>query len=121
MLMVDEPLYISEEILESMNPNFSDFDLLNCDDDTLRLNALVIRIYAKHHTEINYSLLIDYNVALCCLQYIGKDVTPFHDSTQFRLGNSFIRFLKIPLLYNSQMDFIQRLMTLFHINILYRL
>src|SRR5271169_2394182 len=56
------------------NPNFAGFDVLDGDDDTLRQNTLVIRIYAKTHTATNYSLLIEYDVALCCLQFIGKDV-----------------------------------------------
>jgi len=56
------------------NPNFVCFDLLDGDDDTLRLNTLIIRVYAKPHTSTNYTLLIEHDIALCCLQFIGKDV-----------------------------------------------
>ena len=56
------------------NPNFACFDLLDADDDTLRMNTLIIRIYAKTHISNNYSLLLEHDVALCCLQFIGKDV-----------------------------------------------
>ena len=83
--MIDDPLYISEEVFETMvhgfsaewlikNPNFASFDLLDSDDDTLRQNDLVIRIFAKMHNETNYHLLIEYDIALCCLQFIGRDV-----------------------------------------------
>jgi hypothetical protein len=58
------------------NPNFASFDLLGGDDDTLRLNTLVIRIYAKPHISTNYTLLLEYDISLCCLQFIGRDVQP---------------------------------------------
>jgi hypothetical protein len=58
------------------NPNFACFDLSNGDDDTLRLNSLVIRIYAKTHASANYFLLIEHDILLCCLQFIGTDVCP---------------------------------------------
>jgi hypothetical protein len=58
------------------NPNFAAFDLLDGDDDTLRLNDLIIKVFAKPHREREYSLLIEYDISLCCLQYIGKDVFP---------------------------------------------
>lgn len=57
------------------NANFAGFDLLDGDEDTLRLNSCVVRVYTKSHSSPNYSLLIEYDVALCCFQFIGKDVT----------------------------------------------
>jgi hypothetical protein len=83
-----DPLYISEQLFETMvsaplmsacvdeNANFAGFDLLDGDDDTLRLNSCVVRVYAKSHSSPDYSLLIEYDVALCFLQFIGNDVTP---------------------------------------------
>ena len=84
-LRIDDPLYISEQICETMvrnfllphlwkNPNFTGFDFLGSDDDTLRLNSMILRVYAKPHSTTNYILLMELDVALCCLQFIGKDV-----------------------------------------------
>lgn len=74
------------------NPNFACFDILDSDDDTLRLNTLVIRIYAKPHTSTNYTLLIEHDIALCCLQFIGKDVLFSSSEVNIRLDNSIIPF-----------------------------
>ena len=68
--------YVSYGGVTDENPNFACFDLLDGDDDTLRLNTLIIRVYAKPHTSTNYTLLIEHDIALCCLQFIGKDVVP---------------------------------------------
>ena len=56
------------------NPTFSGFDFLGSDDDTLRLNNMILRIYAKPHSATNYTLLIEHDISLCCLQFIGRDV-----------------------------------------------
>jgi len=101
--------YVSYGGVTDENPNFACFDLLDGDDDTLRLNTLIIRVYAKPHTSTNYTLLIEHDIALCCLQFIGKDVVPSSRSINSRLDIFIIHFLWIRLWFNLQMDIILHL------------
>ncbi|KAF2759183.1 hypothetical protein EJ05DRAFT_475405 [Pseudovirgaria hyperparasitica] len=72
-----DPIYVSEVAGKAMNPTFRYFDLDPCGPAVTRLCALTVKIWAKMDGVAEYVLLIEYDVDLRALQYIGKSLETF--------------------------------------------
>ena len=73
-----EPIYISEIIEKSMNPSFRFFDLNTLGPHIGRSSELKLRLWAKNNKMEEYAMLIDIELSLTSLQFIGKDLENFH-------------------------------------------
>lgn len=71
--MVD-PVYISEVVEKSMNPDFRFFDLNIYGPSVTRCDELTIKWWALPENMDNYMLLIEMQLSLGSLQFIGKTV-----------------------------------------------
>ncbi|KZF26923.1 hypothetical protein L228DRAFT_280064 [Xylona heveae TC161] len=74
----DEPVYISEVIEKAMNPSFRFFDLNSCGPLISRLDDMAIKVWAKNETLDDYNLLVELQVNLQSLQFIGKTLENSH-------------------------------------------
>jgi UV radiation resistance-associated gene protein len=75
---VFEPVYISEIMDKSMNPSFRFFDLNALGPHVGRLSEMRLRLWAKNSKMEEYTMLIDIELSLSSLQFIGKDLENFH-------------------------------------------
>ena len=75
---IDEPIYVSEIIEKAMNASFRFFDLNVYGPAVTRLDELVIRYWAKTEDMDKYVLLIELQLCLRSLQFIGKTVRLNH-------------------------------------------
>ena len=75
---VEEPIYITEVIERSMNPSFAFFDLDSSGPIVSRSDQCIIRVWARPTTTEEYSLLVELDVNLRSLQYIGRSLENFH-------------------------------------------
>ena len=75
---VSEPVYISEVIERSMNPSFAFFDLDNTDPQISRSNQCTIRVWARPSKAENYCLLVELDLNLGSLQFVGRSLESFH-------------------------------------------
>jgi hypothetical protein len=75
---VSEPVYISEIMDKSMNPSFRFFDLNALGPHVGRLSDMRLRLWAKNSKMEEYTMLIDIELSLTSLQFIGKDLENFH-------------------------------------------
>ena len=75
---VFEPVYISEIMDKSMNPSFRFFDLNALGPHVGRLSGMRLRLWAKNSKMEEYTMLIDIELSLSSLQFIGKDLENFH-------------------------------------------
>ncbi|KAI9672439.1 MAG: hypothetical protein M1829_004518 [Trizodia sp. TS-e1964] len=73
-----EPVYISEIILQTMNPTFRLFDLKSLSPDITRLGEVVVKFWAKTHLIPDYIVLLELELNLQSLQFIGKSLKDFH-------------------------------------------
>jgi len=73
----DEPVYISEVIERSMNPDFRFFDLEACGSAVTRQGSLTIKIWAKATSSQEWVYLVELDLDLPSLQYIGKTLEGF--------------------------------------------
>lgn len=73
----EEPVYISEEVPKSMNPSFRFFDLNTYGPSVTRQDELTVKFWAKTENMREYKHLIELNVHLGSLQFIGKSVSYF--------------------------------------------
>ena len=69
-----EPIYVSEVIEKAMNPSFRFFDLNIYGPSVTRLDELTVKYWAKTETMGTYTLLVDLQLSLRSLQFIGKTV-----------------------------------------------
>lgn len=69
-----EPIYVSEVIGKAMNPSFRFFDLNIYGPSVTRLEELTVKYWAKTENMGTYTLLVDLQVCLRSLQFIGKTV-----------------------------------------------
>ncbi|KAJ5587499.1 uncharacterized protein N7459_003264 [Penicillium hispanicum] len=75
---VDEPVYISEVINKATNPNFRSFDL-NCSGPLIcRMDILTLKLWAKTENMSEYALLVELQLNLRSLQFLGKTIESFH-------------------------------------------
>ncbi len=75
---VDEPIYVSEVIEKAMNASFRFFDLNVYGPVVTRLDELTVKYWAKTENMDQYVLLIELQLCLRSLQFIGKSVRPRH-------------------------------------------
>ena len=75
---IPDPVYISEVMDKSMNPSFRFFDLNALGPYVGRLSALRLKLWAKNSKMEEYTMLIDIELNLTSLQFIGKVLETFH-------------------------------------------
>ena len=75
---VTEPVYTSEVIERSMNPSFAFFDLDNSGPQTSRSDQCTIRVWARPSKTDDYCLLVELDVSLRSLQFVGRNLENFH-------------------------------------------
>ncbi|KAH8148457.1 uncharacterized protein LAJ45_07559 [Morchella importuna] len=71
----DDPIYISEVIHKSMNPNFQSFDLKNAGPHISRRNAVIVKLWAGVSGDLQ--LLVELDITLPSLRFIGKSLENF--------------------------------------------
>ena len=71
---LQEPVYISEIVEKAMNPNFQFFDLNTYGPFVTRQDELTIKFWACTEGLQEFLLLIELQVHLGSLQFIGKSV-----------------------------------------------
>lgn len=75
---IDYPVYISEVVKKAMNPSFQFFDLNSCGPTVSRLDQLTVKLWAKTETMPGFVLLVELELSLRSLQFIGKTLENFH-------------------------------------------
>lgn len=71
---IPEPIYVSEVVEKAMNPSFRFFDLNAYGPFVTRRDKLTIKYWAKTEKMDEYILLIELQLYLRSLQFIGKSV-----------------------------------------------
>ena len=71
---MEEPIYISEVIEKAMNASFRFFDLNVYGPAVTRLDELILKYWAKTEDMDHYVLLVELQLCLRSLQFIGKSV-----------------------------------------------
>ena len=75
---MEEPIYVSEVIEKAMNPSFRFFDLNVYGPAVTRLDELTVKYWAKTGNMDQYALLVELQLCLRSLQFIGKSVRLIH-------------------------------------------
>lgn len=75
---VSEPVYISEVMERSMNPSYRYFDLGISGPQVARASEIWLKLWAKTDKLNDFILLIELEVCLRSLQFIGKSLDNFH-------------------------------------------
>ncbi|KAG0640317.1 hypothetical protein HOY80DRAFT_959534 [Tuber brumale] len=97
----EDPIYISEVVSKSMNPSFQSFELLHSGPHISRLDKVTVKIWAG--TESQFRLILELNIALSALQFIGKNLENFRhpfptNSVVFFLSDGiYTTFIDMPL------------------------
>ncbi|EXJ84002.1 hypothetical protein A1O3_04669 [Capronia epimyces CBS 606.96] len=73
-----EPIYISEVIERSMNPSFAFFDLDSSGSHVSRSAECAIRVWARSADTEEYCLLVELDLDLRSLQFLGRSLEKFH-------------------------------------------
>ena len=76
--VMDEPIYVSEVIEKAMNPSFRFFDLNVYGPAVTRLDELTVKYWAKTGNMDQYTLLVELQLCLRSLQFVGKSVRLIH-------------------------------------------
>lgn len=74
----EEPIYISEVMERCMNPSFAFFDLDTIGPPVSRSDECVLRVWARSADATEYVVLVELNVNLRSLQFIGTTLENFH-------------------------------------------
>lgn len=75
----ESPVYISEVVENATNPSFRAFDLNMCGPSVSRLDQLTLKLWMKPTTAgAEYVLLVELQVHLQSLQFLGKSLDNFH-------------------------------------------
>jgi UV radiation resistance-associated gene protein len=77
-LGISEPVYVSEIIGRSMNPSFAFFDLDHCGPEISRSDQCTVKIWARPSKTEDYCLLVELELNLRSLQFIGRSLEHFH-------------------------------------------
>lgn len=77
---LNEPIYVSEVVEKAMNPSFRFFDLNVYGPLVTRLDELTVKYWARTETMQNYVLLVELQLCLRSLQFIGKSVRPIPEN-----------------------------------------
>lgn len=75
---MEEPIYVSEVIKKAMNASFRFFDLNVYGPAVTRLDELALKYWAKTEDMDQYILLVELQLCLRSLQFIGKSVRLSH-------------------------------------------
>ncbi|CAG8413931.1 unnamed protein product [Penicillium salamii] len=75
---IEEPVYISEVAERANNPSFRAFDLNLCGPQVSRMDRLTIKIWSKTAEVPEHILLVEMQVHLRSLQFLGKTLESFH-------------------------------------------
>lgn len=71
---LEGPIYVSETIEKAMNPSFRFFDLNIYGPAVTRLDEMTVKYWAKTENMDEYILLVELQLCLRSLQFIGKSV-----------------------------------------------
>jgi UV radiation resistance-associated gene protein len=96
----EEPIYISEVMEKVMNADFRFFDLKDCGPRVTRLTDLTIKLWAKSEGMVAWQYLVEMNVNLRLLQFVGKSMANFRQP----LPQNCILFHMKDGIYTSFMD-----------------
>ncbi|KAJ5939045.1 UV radiation resistance protein/autophagy-related protein 14 [Penicillium verhagenii] len=75
---IDEPIYVSEVVNKATNPSFRSFDLNFCGPGVSRRDTLTLKLWAKTEKMAEYLLLVELQLNLRSLQFLGKTIESFH-------------------------------------------
>ncbi|TKA68478.1 hypothetical protein B0A55_08940 [Friedmanniomyces simplex] len=75
---VEEPVYVSETGKRTMNPTFRHIDWSACGPGVTRLGQLTIRIWVKSAKVRSWRQLLELQLTLTSLQYLGKSLEQWH-------------------------------------------
>lgn len=75
---IDEPVYISEVVDKATNPSFRAFDLGLCGPVVSRKDTLTLKLWVKTENMPGYILLVELQLHLRSLQFLGKTIESFH-------------------------------------------
>ncbi|KAL2011387.1 hypothetical protein VTN00DRAFT_4105 [Thermoascus crustaceus] len=75
---IDAPVYISEVVEKATNPSFRFFDLNTCGPLVSRSDQMTLKLWAKTETMSEYVLLVEMQLNLRSLQFVGKSLDHFH-------------------------------------------
>lgn len=73
-----EPVYVSEVVEQTMNPNFRSFDLTSSGPLITRKDEMIVKVWAKNEKMDEYQYLIELEVNLRRLQFIGKKLENYN-------------------------------------------
>ncbi|RMZ84680.1 hypothetical protein DV737_g892, partial [Chaetothyriales sp. CBS 132003] len=73
-----EPIYISEVMEKSINPSFAFFDLEHTEPAVSRADDCIVRVWARESNADDWLLLLEADVNLRSLQFVGRNVDAFH-------------------------------------------
>ncbi|CAI7593358.1 unnamed protein product [Penicillium glandicola] len=75
---IDEPIYVSETVHRANNPSFRSFDLNLCGPYVSRMDELTLRLWTKTSDMPGFILLVELQLHLRSLQFLGKTLESFH-------------------------------------------
>ncbi|KAJ5800072.1 uncharacterized protein N7518_002140 [Penicillium psychrosexuale] len=75
---LNKPVYISETVDRANNPSFRFFDLNLCGPYVSRMDELTLRLWAKTGDMSGFILLVELQLHLRSLQFLGKTLESFH-------------------------------------------
>ncbi|KAJ5107232.1 UV radiation resistance protein/autophagy-related protein 14 [Penicillium angulare] len=74
----DGPVYITEEVTRTTNPTFQAFDLNFSGPGICRQDKLTLKLWTKTEAMSEYVLLVELQLNLRSLQFLGKTIESFH-------------------------------------------
>jgi hypothetical protein len=74
-----DPAYVSETMEKTMNPNFSTFNLFDVDLGATRNSVFTIKVWAKPLSHKSFALLVEAEIHLRWLQFIGKKLESYQE------------------------------------------
>lgn len=72
------PVYVSEVVENATNPSFRFFDLTRCGPAVTRGDWLMVRVWARATPADAYGLLVEWQLSLPSLQFLGRSLDGFH-------------------------------------------
>lgn len=73
---IEEPVYVSEVVEKALNPSFRFFDLNAHGPLVTRRDELTMKFWAKTEKMGDYILLVELQLHLRSLQFVGRAVRP---------------------------------------------
>ncbi|KAE8380858.1 UV radiation resistance protein and autophagy-related subunit 14-domain-containing protein [Aspergillus bertholletiae] len=75
---IEEPVYVSEVVKDATNPSFRSFDLNICGPLVSRSDNFTLKLWVKTAAMEEYILLVELQLHLQSLQFLGKSLDSFH-------------------------------------------